>query len=64
MKTSNLMAFLGGVTVGAVVALLLAPEKGCETRKKIKETLENEIDKLKEKLNISEILDEIEEKLD
>lgn len=38
MKTTNyLLAFLGGAVVGAAVALLYAPDKGSETRKKISE---------------------------
>ncbi len=51
MKPSTLMAFLGGAAAGAIVALLFAPEKGSETRKKIKETLDEEIDKLREKVS-------------
>ncbi|MCL1944167.1 MAG: YtxH domain-containing protein [Candidatus Azobacteroides sp.] len=36
MKTANcLLAFLGGAVAGAAIALLYAPEKGTETRKKI-----------------------------
>lgn len=33
MKT--LLAFIGGAAVGAIVGVLLAPDKGSETRKKI-----------------------------
>ncbi len=51
-------AFLGGAIVGAAVALLVAPEKGVDTRNKIKEILrkkgiiasESEIDLLVEQL--------------
>lgn len=32
---SILVSFLGGAAVGAVVGLLLAPEKGADTRKKL-----------------------------
>ena len=33
-------AFIGGAVVGAAAGLLLAPDKGDETRKKIREALE------------------------
>lgn len=36
---SILYAFLGGALVGCSVAILLAPEKGEDTRKRIKELL-------------------------
>ncbi len=64
MKVSQLITFLGGAFLGAIIALLLAPETGEETRKKIKTKLEEKgiklskeqldqfIDSLKEKLNI------------
>ncbi len=55
---SILYAFLGGAIVGSAAAVLLAPEKGETTRRKIKELLQqkgilctdNEIDALVEKL--------------
>src|ERR1043166_2500990 len=34
-SSKTLLAFLGGAAVGAVVGLLLAPDKGTETRKKL-----------------------------
>ena len=33
---SGILAFLGGVVAGAAIALLLAPDKGEDTRRKIK----------------------------
>lgn len=40
MKTFNyLMAFFGGLAVGAAAGLLLAPEKGSDTRERIAEAL-------------------------
>lgn len=64
MKVSQLITFLGGAFLGAVIALLLAPESGDDTREKIKSKLEEKgiklskeqldefIDSLKEKFNI------------
>lgn len=53
-----LYAFLGGAIVGAAAAVLYAPEKGEDTRRRIKELLrkrgilctDNEIDLLVEQL--------------
>ncbi len=55
---SLLYAFVGGAIVGAGAVVLLAPEKGATTRRKIKELLQkkgilcsdNEIDALVEQL--------------
>ncbi len=57
-NNSLLYAFLGGALVGAGVALLFAPERGEDLRRRIKETLrkkgiicsESEIDLLVEQL--------------
>ncbi len=51
MKQSTLFAFLGGAAIGAVAALLLAPDKGSETRRKLKETFDEEINHLRDKIN-------------
>ena len=51
MKTDNLFTFLGGMLVGAAVAILFAPESGEETRKKIKDTFDREYQGLKDKIN-------------
>ena len=51
MKTDNLFTFLGGMLVGAAVAILFAPESGEETRKKIKDTFDKEYQGLKGKIN-------------
>ncbi len=53
-----LYAFLGGAIVGAGIAVLYAPQKGADLRRRIKETLqkkgilctESEIDALVEQL--------------
>lgn len=40
MKALNyLVAFLGGVAIGAATGILFAPEKGTDTREKIAEAL-------------------------
>ncbi len=35
MKQSNFYAFLAGAVAGGIIALLFAPDKGSETRRKI-----------------------------
>ena len=70
---SSMLAFLGGVAVGAAIALLLAPEKGEVTRKKIGDAVKDGHDKImdaykkgKEKLAeaINEGKEYIEDELD
>lgn len=39
-KSTFLYAFLGGALIGATAAVLFAPQKGSELRRKIKETLQ------------------------
>lgn len=41
MKLKNLLAFAGGIAVGAAAALLLAPTSGAELRGKIIELLKS-----------------------
>lgn len=36
-NSSTALGILGGVAVGSILGILFAPEKGCETRKKIKD---------------------------
>lgn len=51
MKSRTVIALLAGAAVGAVLGILLAPNKGEESRKKVKQTAEDCIDKVKEKLS-------------
>ena len=62
MKSRTVIALLAGAAVGAVLGLLLAPDKGEESRKKVKKTAEDCIDKVKEKLsNIKKNNENVEE---
>ncbi len=59
MKSSDLFfAFVGGAALGALAGILLAPDKGSETRKKIVDTakdfstgIHDKLDDLKESVN-------------
>lgn len=62
MKASQLITFLGGAFLGAIITLLLAPESGDETRDKIKSKLEEKGIKLT-KEQLDEFIDSIKEKL-
>ena len=46
MKADSLFTFLGGVLVGAAVAILFAPESGDETRRKIRDSFDKEYQSL------------------
>ncbi len=50
MKPNTLLAFITGALAGAAVALLYAPDKGANIRKKIKAKAEEEYYAAKEKL--------------
>lgn len=51
MKANSFFALLTGAAVGVTLGLLLAPDKGQETRQKIKKTAEDCFDKVKEKIS-------------
>lgn len=48
MRSESLFALLAGAAIGVTVGLLFAPEKGEETRKKIKEAAQDGYEKAKE----------------
>ena len=50
MKTKGLLAFIGGALVGAATAILLAPDSGENTRRKLRDKVQHEYDHLKEKM--------------
>jgi gas vesicle protein len=56
-KNGNLLAFIVGAAVGAIAGVLLAPDSGANTRKKLKKTLGD----LQEKG--AEMVDEVEQNL-
>ena len=51
MKTKGLLAFLAGAAAGAVIALLYAPDKGEDTRRKIVDKVKEGADYTSENIN-------------
>ncbi len=51
MKYNGIIAFIGGALVGAAAAILMAPDSGENTRRKLKEKAQQEYDNLKQKVS-------------
>lgn len=50
MKCKGLIAFIGGALAGATAAILLAPDSGENTRRKLREKAQQEYEHLKDKV--------------
>jgi len=61
MKNTGIIlaSLLGGLIVGSALTMLFAPQSGPETRKQIKDFINDEIDKMKE--TVGKVHDKIEE---
>ena len=61
MKNTGIIitSLLGGLIVGSALTMLIKPQSGLETRKQIKDFLNDEIDKMKDK--VEKVHEQIEE---
>ena len=60
-------AFLGGAVAGAVIGILIAPDKGSNTREKISNTVNDFLKKHNIKLNrkdVGDLIEDLEEAAD
>ena len=53
MKSDSLFAFIAGTAAGLTLGLLFAPEKGEETRRKLKETVGDAADSAKARTRLA-----------
>lgn len=64
MKLNYLGAFIGGAIVGAAAGILLAPQKGKDTRAKIADTVNGFLNKHNIKMNrrdVGDLVDDLED---
>ena len=61
MKNTGIVivSLVGGLIIGSALTMLVTPQSGPELRRRIKDTLDSEIDRVKNKL--SEVEEQIEE---
>lgn len=61
MKNTGIVivSLVGGLIIGSALTMLVTPQSGPELRRRIKDTLDSEIDRVKAKL--SEVEEQIEE---
>ena len=63
MKKNNAKTLLAGLAVGAGLGVLFAPKKGSETRKELKEKMDELLDKVKN-MDKEEVKENIENKIE
>ncbi len=61
MKNTGIaiISLVGGLIIGSALTMLFTPQSGPELRRKIKDSIDDEIDRVKSKLN--EVEEQIEE---
>ena len=55
MKGDSLFAFIAGAAAGLTIGLLFAPEKGEETRRKLKDTVGDAADSVKARARLARV---------